>query len=215
MSRLPDKDHDVIVHQRGARGRDTWTVWIGDEQQGERDSLRAATELACHLATLHNRSAWLDGSPLTPIERGRYAESDRATGRPRPIRLVWSSDARVQPVLVRGRPSFLTGLRPADRHKVTVRALSHRLLTGLRPADRHKVTVRALSDRLAPDPGMAVGHWLAGLDAADEQGHVTFNERGRVLRFPGGSRTGLDRRRTPGRAGRLLVHPAAPHDEPP
>ena len=45
------------------------------------------------------------------------------------------------------------------------------------------MTVRALSDRLAPDPGMAVGHWLAGLDAADEQGHVTFNERGRVSDF--------------------------------
>ena len=97
MSRLPDKDHDVIVHKLDARSadRDTWTVWIGDEKQGERDSLKAATELACHLATLHNRPAWLDeaGSPLTPIEPGRYAESDGATRRlaPLPIRLAWSS----------------------------------------------------------------------------------------------------------------------------
>ena len=77
MPTTPDEDHDVIVHQLCARsaGRDTWTVWIGDEKQGERDSLKAATELAGHLATLHGLTAWLldeTGSPLKPNERGAY-----------------------------------------------------------------------------------------------------------------------------------------------
>ena len=51
-------------------------------------------------------------------------------------------------------------------------------LTGLeeRLADRHEVTVAAsaASDTRAPapDPGVEVGHWLAGLEAADEPGDV-------------------------------------------
>ena len=76
MVRKPDEDNDVIVRQfrrldEDGAGRDTWTVSIGDEKQGDRDSLRAATELACHLATLHSRPAWLldeTGCPLQPIE---------------------------------------------------------------------------------------------------------------------------------------------------
>ncbi len=76
MTRTPDEDCDVIVHQfrqvgENGAARDTWAVWIGDEKQGERDSLKSATELACHLATLHSRPAWLideTGYPLKPIE---------------------------------------------------------------------------------------------------------------------------------------------------
>ncbi len=64
MTRQPDEDHDVIVHQgrqldENGAGRDTWTVWLGGDKQGEKDSLKAAAELACHLATLHSRPAWL------------------------------------------------------------------------------------------------------------------------------------------------------------
>ena len=41
------------------------------EKQGERETLKAATELACYVATLHSRPAWLldeAGDPLKPIE---------------------------------------------------------------------------------------------------------------------------------------------------
>ncbi len=52
--------------------RDTWTIWLGGEKQGERDSLKAATELACDVAAVHSRPAWLldeTGYPPKPIER--------------------------------------------------------------------------------------------------------------------------------------------------
>ena len=76
MTPRPDEDYDVIVHQFRAQdtngaGRDTWTICLGGEKQSERDSLKAATELACHLATLHSRPAWLLDEtryPLKPIE---------------------------------------------------------------------------------------------------------------------------------------------------
>ena len=76
MTRQPDEDYDVIVHQsrqldEDGAGQDAWTVWLKGENQGEKDSLKAATELACHLATLHSRPAWLldeTGSPLKPLE---------------------------------------------------------------------------------------------------------------------------------------------------
>ncbi len=48
--RRPDEDLDVIVHQdrlldpNGAT-RDIWTIWLGGEKQGERETLEAATEL--------------------------------------------------------------------------------------------------------------------------------------------------------------------------
>ena len=77
MTRRPDEDYDVIVHyfgQRGTRstGRDTWTIWLGGEKQEERRTLEAARELACDVAAVHSRPAWLldvTGYPLKPIER--------------------------------------------------------------------------------------------------------------------------------------------------
>ncbi len=77
MTLEPDEDHDVIVHQGRAldtdgTGRDIWTVWLGGEKQGERESLQAAIEQACDVAALHSRPAWLldeTGYPLKPIER--------------------------------------------------------------------------------------------------------------------------------------------------
>ena len=76
MTRQPDEDHDVIVRQArqlgmSAAGRDTWTVLLGGEELGELDSLNVAIELACHLATMHSKTAWLldeTGYPLKPIE---------------------------------------------------------------------------------------------------------------------------------------------------
>ena len=76
MMRQPDEDQDVIIHYcrplgTDGAGRDTWTIWIGGEKQGERETLKAATELACYVATLHSRPAWLldeAGYPLKPIE---------------------------------------------------------------------------------------------------------------------------------------------------
>ena len=47
MTHQPDEDHDVIVQQRRQRdGRDTWTIWLAGEKQGERASLESAIELA-------------------------------------------------------------------------------------------------------------------------------------------------------------------------
>ena len=49
---------------------DTWTIWLGGEQQGERETLQAAMELAYDVATLHSKPAWLldeTGYPLKPI----------------------------------------------------------------------------------------------------------------------------------------------------
>ncbi len=49
MTRQPDEDYDVVVHyfgQRGTRGatRPTWTVWLGEEKQGERLNCWECTE---------------------------------------------------------------------------------------------------------------------------------------------------------------------------
>ena len=72
MTHQPDEDHDVIVQQRRQRdGRDTWTIWLAGEKQGERASLESAIELARDVAAMHSRPAWLldeTGYPLKPIE---------------------------------------------------------------------------------------------------------------------------------------------------
>ena len=74
MTPRPDEDHDVIVHQcRQRDGRDTWTIWLGGDKQGERDTLHAAIDLACDVAAVHSRPAWLldeTGYPLKLIEWG-------------------------------------------------------------------------------------------------------------------------------------------------
>ncbi len=78
MTRQPDEGYDVIVHyfgQRGTRGatRPTWTVWLGEEKQGVRVTLKSALELARAVAAVYSRPAWLldeTGYPLKPIERG-------------------------------------------------------------------------------------------------------------------------------------------------
>ena len=76
MTRQPDEDQDVIVRQvrqpstTGA-AQDAWTVWLDGEELGAFDSLNTAAELACHLATMHSKPAWLldeTGYPLKPIE---------------------------------------------------------------------------------------------------------------------------------------------------
>ncbi len=73
MSR-PDENHDVIVHQ--CRERDVqniWTIWLAGDKQGARVTLESALELACAVAAVYGRPAWLldeTGYPLKPIERG-------------------------------------------------------------------------------------------------------------------------------------------------
>ncbi len=62
MTRTPDEDSDVIVHQfrqpgTNGAGLDTWTVWLGEEKQGKRVTLEAALELACDVAAAHSRPA--------------------------------------------------------------------------------------------------------------------------------------------------------------
>ena len=74
MTHPPDEDHDVICHQfRQRDGRDLWTIWLGGDKQGERDTLTSAIELACDVAATYSRPAWLldeTGYPLKPIEWG-------------------------------------------------------------------------------------------------------------------------------------------------
>lgn len=77
MQHQPDEDSDVIVRQDRVRGtngsaRDIWTIWLSGERQGARDSLEAATELACDVAAVHSRPVWLldeTGYPLKTITR--------------------------------------------------------------------------------------------------------------------------------------------------
>ena len=77
MTRGPDEDYDVIVHQfrqlgANGAGQDIWTIWLAGKKQGERETLEAAIELACDVAAVHSRPAWLldeTGYPLKPIER--------------------------------------------------------------------------------------------------------------------------------------------------
>lgn len=70
----PDEDNDVICHQFRLRdGRDTWTIWLGRHKQGDRDTLNGAIELACDVAAIHSRPAWMldeTGYPLKPLEWG-------------------------------------------------------------------------------------------------------------------------------------------------
>ena len=66
----------MIVHyfpQRGSNGagRETWTIWLGGDKQGERESLEAAITLARAVAAVHRKPTWLlgeTGHPLKPIE---------------------------------------------------------------------------------------------------------------------------------------------------
>ena len=61
MTLQPDEDDDVIVHQSRLYfegvAQDTWTVWLGAEIQGERETLEAAIELACDVAAMHSKPA--------------------------------------------------------------------------------------------------------------------------------------------------------------
>ena len=72
MMRRPEEDYDVVVQQfRQRDGQDVWTVWLGGEKQGERDTRADAIELARDVAAIYSRSAWLldeTGYPLKPIE---------------------------------------------------------------------------------------------------------------------------------------------------
>ena len=63
MTRTPDEDYDVIVHQfrqlgTNGAGLDTWTVWLGGEKLGERATRASAIELACDVAAACSRPAW-------------------------------------------------------------------------------------------------------------------------------------------------------------
>ena len=76
MPRTPDEDYDLSVHcfgQRGSNGtgRPTWTVWLGGDKQGERETLEGAITLARAVAAVHRKPAWLLDEtryPLKPIE---------------------------------------------------------------------------------------------------------------------------------------------------
>ena len=72
MTRALDEDYDVICKQcRQPAGSDLWTIWLGREKQGERITRAAALELACDVAAVHSRPAWLldeTGYPLKPID---------------------------------------------------------------------------------------------------------------------------------------------------
>ncbi len=75
MMRQPDEAQDVIVHKDRSHSDgvswDTWTIWLGGEIQGERQTLEAAVELARHVAAVCSRPAWLldeTGYPLKPVE---------------------------------------------------------------------------------------------------------------------------------------------------
>ena len=51
--------------------RNTWTIWLGGDKQGERDSLEAGIELARDVVAVHRKPAWLldeTGYPSQPIE---------------------------------------------------------------------------------------------------------------------------------------------------
>ena len=71
MTRPPNEDYDVIVHEsHEPGGRDIWRVRLGGKKRGERFTLASAIELARDLALINSRPAWLldeKGHPLKPI----------------------------------------------------------------------------------------------------------------------------------------------------
>ena len=71
MTRRPSEDSDVGCQQfRHQDGRETWTIRLGGDKQGDRDSLTDAIELARDVAMTHSRPAWLldeTGYPLKPM----------------------------------------------------------------------------------------------------------------------------------------------------
>ena len=71
MTRPPDEDYDVIVHQiYEPDGHDIWRIRLGGKKRGERLTLASAVELARDLALINSRPAWLldeTGYPLKPI----------------------------------------------------------------------------------------------------------------------------------------------------
>ncbi len=77
MTRRPDQDTDVIVHQIHERdSRDIWMIRLGGEKQGERMTLASALELARRVALTNGRPAWLldeTGYPWKPIEPSIWA----------------------------------------------------------------------------------------------------------------------------------------------
>ena len=55
MTRQPDEDYDVIVHQCRQRDeRDLWTIWLGGDKQGERDTRQAAIQPANDVAAVRD-----------------------------------------------------------------------------------------------------------------------------------------------------------------
>ena len=77
MTHQPDEDLDVIVRQSRVRVsvgtvQETWIVSLGGAKLGERPTQPLAIELACAMAAVYNRSAWLrdeTGYLLKPIDR--------------------------------------------------------------------------------------------------------------------------------------------------
>ena len=71
MTRQPEEAADVVCRQvRHQDGPDTWTIWLGGDKQGDRNSLSGAIELARDIAVTHSRPAWLldeTGYPLKPM----------------------------------------------------------------------------------------------------------------------------------------------------
>ena len=85
ITRPPDEDLDVIVHQTRSHSsegvsRDTWTIWLGGDMLGERQTLEAAVQLARDVAHVRSRPAWLldETGYLQEIER-RSPGQRRAT----------------------------------------------------------------------------------------------------------------------------------------
>ena len=56
-----------------ATGKLTWAIWLGDELHGVGFTREAALDVACFVAAVHRKPAWLLDEteyPLKPIERG-------------------------------------------------------------------------------------------------------------------------------------------------
>ncbi|MEE2635852.1 MAG: hypothetical protein VYE68_01290 [Acidobacteriota bacterium] len=71
MMQPPNEDDDVICHQiPDPNGGTCWTIHLGADTHGQRDSLTEAITLARQVAVSRQRPAWLlddTGYPLKPM----------------------------------------------------------------------------------------------------------------------------------------------------
>jgi hypothetical protein len=173
MTREPNEDHDVTVRQTRSHAEGaTWTIRLGAEMHGERQTLEAAVRLARTVSAAHDRPAWLLGEgdpPKPPAGVASTVARDRSTrAASRASTRTHASTARIVATLTAvasGPPLASVARSPASPHAPTTastkythvwrdRALHEPRSVGGRGRLRggHRVAGHAGPHPIAPDP---------------------------------------------------------------